>query len=354
MTPQSMDGENAAFWLPSHFLTDDDFLTVKPPNPTPHSLFGSDPFDSPVSSIDNDENNTTQNDDVFLLTRHLAGTSIHNSHHSKQNSTSERAWMFSTSPQSTLSGWSNAPSRVPSPELQNDAAWDLLYEAAGQVARLKMNAIAAKLNNGLLAPPRHTSAFTTSYEKQYQELKWAQNSNNMARHTLHHHHLDGSCNHHQRLSCGGALGVHQSAWPALTTRQPLQHHIKQSTCGSQLRGIYQSRAGTVVPTKRQSTGTGVFLPRIVSTSPPRHHHHQHQPLYTEFRKKTSVEEANLKGQMRFGGAGYSTDEEIMVGRRNAILGEQRRNVLLTRTDKNTGALVGQQGHEIRLPNDWTY
>ncbi|XP_074308194.1 uncharacterized protein LOC141643072 isoform X2 [Silene latifolia] len=292
---QSMEDENAAFWLPTHFLTDDDFITVKQHQPR-NSLFGSDPFDSLVSYNVNDENNTTENDDVFLLTRHLAGTSIHNSHHTtKQNSTSEGEWRFSTSPQSTLSGygggWSNAPSRVPSPELQNDGAWDLLYEAAGQVARLKMNVIAAKLNNGLLAPPRHTSAFTTSYDKQYQELKRAQNSNNLARHH-HRHPNDGRCNHLQTRSCGGALGVPQSAWPSLMSRrQPLQHHARQSTCGSQLRGIYQGGAGTMVPTlgqvKKQSTGTGVFLPRRVLTSPPRHHHHHHQPQYPEFPKKSA-------------------------------------------------------------------
>ena len=79
---------------------------------------------------------------------------------------------MSGSPQSTLSGigsWSSngspaAPSsQVPSPPTtpfggQNDT-WDLIYAAAGQVARLKMNSVdgAAKFGNnngrGLLGPP---------------------------------------------------------------------------------------------------------------------------------------------------------------------------------------------------------
>lgn len=83
---------------------------------------------------------------------------------------------MSGSPQSTLSGigsWSNngsptgPSSQVPSPPTtpfgaQNDT-WDLIYAAAGQVARLKMNSVdgAVKFSNsngrGLLGPPRSPS-----------------------------------------------------------------------------------------------------------------------------------------------------------------------------------------------------
>ncbi|KAK9683374.1 hypothetical protein RND81_10G135600 [Saponaria officinalis] len=344
---ESMEAENAAFWLPKHFLTDDDFLTHDKDSSGFGFGFGSDPFDSPVSSTDNDENN--HDDDVSLvshLTRHLARTSLHDSFNTK-NTTSERPWVFSTSPQSTLSGfgggWSNTnrsgfssngspngPSRVPSPpltpELQNDAAWDLLYEAAGQVARLKMNAIAAQLTTnggGLLCPPRHshTCGFTpastksphlhTLYNKQYQDLNWA--------HNCHNHHQ----NHQPRRSCGASLGIPQSAWPPLATRQLHHHNQHRQTSGAQMRGLYQggtTTTRTMGPTiggvKRQSAGTGVFLPRRVSTSPPRHHH---QPP-TELRRKPTVmvptarvninmdvEETNLKSHLRFGGANFPTD-----------------------------------------------
>lgn len=83
------------------------------------------------------------------------------------------------SPQSTLSGigsWSgrstisgngspNGPLQVVSPPTtpfgaRNDT-WDLIYAAAGQVARLKMSGEEAKLNHhgsrGLLGPPRTPS-----------------------------------------------------------------------------------------------------------------------------------------------------------------------------------------------------
>lgn len=83
----------------------------------------------------------------------------------------EKARVVSGSPQSTLSGigsWSgrsggssegspNGSTRVPSPTTTpfpagNDA-WEVLYEAAGQVARLKMNNEASKFdfqNRGVL------------------------------------------------------------------------------------------------------------------------------------------------------------------------------------------------------------
>ncbi|KAL9226644.1 hypothetical protein vseg_002432 [Gypsophila vaccaria] len=385
---ESMEAENAAFWLPKHFLTDDDFLssTTKSNKDIPGFGsgfgFGSDPFDSPVSSTDNDENNNNiiNDDDVSLLshlTRHLARTSLHDTHPSKHSS-SDRSWVYSTSPQSTLTGfgtgWSSTnrsptgPSRVPSPpltpELQNDAAWDLLYEAAGQVARLKMNAIAAQLshNGGLLGVPRHscgrgggggggfTPANHSLYNKQYEEMNWA------------HHNNCGNNHHQQRRSCGGALGLPQTAWPPLATRQHHNnnHHNRQ-TSGVHMRGLYQGGGGgantrTVGPTmgggvKRQSAGTGVFLPRRVTTSPPRHHH-QH----TEFRRKpnVAVEEASLKPHLRYGGAGF-TDHDLMMARRNVILGQQRRNLIARNEGNNNGAgaMVGP-GHEIRLPSDWTY
>ncbi|KAK1311559.1 hypothetical protein QJS10_CPA07g00087 [Acorus calamus] len=77
------------------------------------------------------------------------------------------------SPQSTLCSFggrsrasSNGPSLVSSPpsplESKNDDAWDLLYEAAGQVVRLRMNEESAMVNQqvhcrGLLGPPRNPS-----------------------------------------------------------------------------------------------------------------------------------------------------------------------------------------------------
>lgn len=425
----TMDSENAAFWLPTHFLTDDDFLAdeIRHRNfkKDDHDVvyaaknsfvdvfsnsFGLDPhssLDSPVSSTEtergdthNEENNHKIDDDEdFLaeLTRHLAQSTLQDS----PNCTAEKPWLFSTSPQSTLTGfgpWSNrsgfssngspnGPSpRVPSPPVtppaKNDAAWDLLYEAAGQVARLKMNALAAQVNyhhshnhnhnhsnqqnRGLLGAHRNVSLPTKSHhhhrhqhlssfydfphtpqEFQLEQVKRQVNSGNF--YCQHHNH------HQQRRSCGGGpLGLPQSAWPPL---RPSHHRHPNN--GPGMRAVFLNGPGTgsMPGMKRQSTGTGVFLPRRAGTT-------THQPP-PESRKKPAVllparvvqalnldfEELNNgvspNSQSRFG-SGLLSDHEIIMARRNAIMEQQRKNII-----RNEG-VASMVGHEIRLPSDWTY
>ncbi|XP_021845644.2 uncharacterized protein [Spinacia oleracea] len=425
---ESMDSENAAFWLPSHFLTDDDFLTddrscMKDGNcgknnfndflakETHHRNFKKDEYcgknnlndifsnslgfdlnsslDSPVSSTEtergdsnNDERrNINEDDDDFLaeLTRHLAQSTLKDS---SPNSTTEKPWLFSTSPQSTLSGfgpWStrsgvssnggspNGPSpRVPSPPVtpppKSDAAWELLYEAAGQVARLKMNALAAQVNHhhsnnlpnrGLLAAPRSVSLPSKSHhqrqlnsfydfppEFQYEQVKRQGNTGNI--YCQHHNH------HQQRRSCGGApLGLPQSAWPSL---RPNQH--RQPNSGPLMQPHFLNGPGSrsMPALKRQSTGTGVFLPRRAGTTPPpeprkkpavMHPARVFQAINRDFEEVTG----NIQ-HSRFG-SGLLSDQIIMA-RRNAIL-EQRRNLI-----RNEATAATMMGHEIRLPSDWTY
>ena len=199
------DNNDPAFWLPTHFLTDDDFLAgVDDKKEQPKSNFdlfssgfGFDPFtvlDSPVSSNGTDKDH--ENDDHELLaelTRQLARSSLRQAqtHHNNPGQApsevcfslrlnvekfeefidlslilcfvfKQKPWVFSTSPQSTLTGLgpcsnrngfssNGSPCQVASPPLtppgaKDEAAWELLYEAAGQVAKLKMSAIAAQLN----------------------------------------------------------------------------------------------------------------------------------------------------------------------------------------------------------------
>uniref|UniRef100_A0A803M3K5 Uncharacterized protein n=1 Tax=Chenopodium quinoa TaxID=63459 RepID=A0A803M3K5_CHEQI len=366
---ETMETENAAFWLPTHFLTDDDFLADDKPHQNFKkddifsNSFGFDPnssLDSPISSTEtergdsnNDEKlNINEDDDDFLaeLTRHLAQSTLQDS----PNSNTEKPWLFSTSPQSTLTGfgpWSNrsgfssngspnGPSpRVPSPPVtpppKNDAAWELLYEAAGQVARLKMNAIAAQVNQqhhsnnqqnrGLLVAPRNVSLSKAHHHRQ--QL----NSFYDFPHVTPEFHCGG-----------GPLGLPQSAWPSLRPN----HHRQPNGGGPGMRAVFINGPGSGPPgMKRQSTGTGVFLPRRAGTT-------THQAPPPEPRKKPTVilparvvhalnrdfEEVNPSAHSRFG-SGLFSDHDIIMARRNAIL-EQRRNMI--------------RNDEIRLPSDWTY
>ncbi|KAL2940429.1 hypothetical protein RDABS01_007388 [Bienertia sinuspersici] len=377
---ETMEPENAAFWLPTHFLTDDDFLsddikkTATATTTTNHrnfDVFSS--LDSPVSSTETElgDSNTNEDalidDDDFLaeLTRHLAVTS---------NSTSQKPWLFSTSPQSTLSGfgpWSNRSG------FSSNGSPNGPSRAAGQVARLKINALAAQFNHhnhqqqqqqnrGLLAAPaprnvslnskshhHHLNSFY-DYPQNPTQLEQVKRQGSGNFYCQHH-------NHHQRRSCGGGpLGLPQSAWPPLRPN----HHRQPTTAGPGMRAVFLNGPGTgsMPAMKRQSAGTGVFLPRRAGTT------HQQPPPPPESRKKPNgnstvlfparvVQALNLdfddvnngvnnaNSHSRFG-TGMLSDHDILLARRNAILEQQRRNNL-TRNE----AMVG---HEIRLPTDWTY
>ena len=92
MGEQTLDSENAAFWLPTHFLTDDDFLSDEIGFKKDERLFSNSlrfepnsSIDSPVSSTETergDNNGNDKNDDdMFMaeLTRYLARTSLNDS-----------------------------------------------------------------------------------------------------------------------------------------------------------------------------------------------------------------------------------------------------------------------------------
>ncbi|KAF3433584.1 hypothetical protein FNV43_RR24686 [Rhamnella rubrinervis] len=195
--------DDAEFWLPSQFLTDDDVLMDKEnfnkngvngtgfgqvpglgfPTEFPYefdSFCSNSALGSPVdSSVGLTETESSDEEDFLVgLTRRLAHSTLHETQklavpgiaHDKPE------MVLSGSPQSTLSGigsWSgrstissngspNGPSQVPSPPTTpfgaNNDTWDLISAAAGQVARLKMSGEGTKFSHhhsrGLLCPPR--------------------------------------------------------------------------------------------------------------------------------------------------------------------------------------------------------
>ncbi|KAL0303790.1 UNVERIFIED_CONTAM: hypothetical protein Sradi_6247100 [Sesamum radiatum] len=147
--------EEAGFWLPSEFLTDDDFL------------MGKENF--------NKSSNTGSESEFCFPTEFPYGFET------EGRERLEKLWVMSTSPQSTLAhfgswaarsagGSSNgSPNGVPSPPAtplasEYDAIGDLIYRAAGQVAKLKLNGGCGlghgpTKHKGLLAPPRSLSQF---------------------------------------------------------------------------------------------------------------------------------------------------------------------------------------------------
>lgn len=163
---------DAALWLPSHFLAAHDHhinnLHFAFPSEFPYDLgLSSPPLESLAGST---ETETSDGEEDFFagLTRRLSQSSLNETRkHLSALPIQPDSGTFSEiprktqglvgSPQSTLTGfgsWSgrsagsgdgspNGYSRVPSPSTtpfdENNDPWEVIYAAAGQVARLKIN-----------------------------------------------------------------------------------------------------------------------------------------------------------------------------------------------------------------------
>ncbi|OMO66447.1 hypothetical protein CCACVL1_21133 [Corchorus capsularis] len=402
------DGE---FWLPPSFLTDDDLFMDKTteakknqkdgfgfgfeldgsnkslfPYEFPNG-FGSFGFSSDLSSpvesvVGSTETESDEEDFLAGLTRQMAHSTLEDGFRRNDRgfaSEKSKGWVLSGSPQSTLCGLGNGcgckqgssrgspncQSRVSSPP----GTWDLLYAAAGEVARMRMNeeSYGGFNNRGLLGPPARkpspnldvSSYYPPSHQSfshhqklqatQFQQLKQQQQQlmkqqsasvwggQKQQQHQNNHHVVqnrgrNGNSNSNNRPS----LGLSPSAWPPLQQQQ----QQTQSQNGSGMRAVFLGNPAG----KRECAGTGVFLPRRVGAP-------------TETRKKTgcstvllparvvqalnlNLDEINAQPQLhpRFN-ASFTSDSDAA-----ALRVRSRRN------------FRPQQGmsHEVRLPQEWTY
>eukprot|EP00258_Populus_trichocarpa_P006959 XP_002311195.2 uncharacterized protein LOC7494465 isoform X3 [Populus trichocarpa] len=354
---------------------------------------------SPVeSSMGSSTETESSDEDDFLagLTRRLT----------QQLAVKPEKWVMAGSPESTLSGlrsWSvssnGSPNGVLSPPTtpfgaKNDT-WDLIYAAAGEVARLKMsnneghkyNSSTNYQRSGLLGPARTQNPGLTSVKNQHAGFYPSHCSSTFGHNTSqvnqcqqlvrqeqqalkqqcssiwerqqvktswqaqprHHHHS----HHHQIQSRGTSagnengrfvrsLGLPQSAWP------PLQVHAQnQHTNSAGTRAVFPGGSGV----KRECAGTGVFLPRRYS-NPPEPKKKSGCPAVL-FPAKV-VQALNLNfDDMDFNGlaqprlnsnAAFPSDYDALMIRRSALVAQQKRNL------RQESVL----NHEIRLPQEWTY
>ncbi|XP_074309161.1 uncharacterized protein LOC141643764 [Silene latifolia] len=238
--------DDAEFWLPSHFLTDDDIL----------SDFG---FGSGSGSSSTEPE--TSDDDDHLLTR-----------------------PFSTSPQSTLFGCDRLGSSPGSPtgpvQVDDDdvsdktATLELLNKAAGEVAKIKLTKnttgtgffdCSNTAKKGLFCPPP-LPQFTPPF---YSHPHFPRFPPHMMRGPIQlpqpppQQQQNRVTNNNNNKNNGNnrPLGLPPSAWPPLPGQTQAQAQAQAQT-----QGQAQPMMGMFVAPQRDSVGTGVFLPRGVATT----------------------------------------------------------------------------------------
>ncbi|CAK9135685.1 unnamed protein product [Ilex paraguariensis] len=413
----TLDG--AGFWLPPDFLTDHDLLMDKEnfaknglntdlswnpffPSEFPYDLgyagsFGSSSVrTSPVESVVSSPETLSDEEDLFtVLTRQLARSTLRDVREiTSRTQNLEKSWVLSGSPQSTLSGlgcWSSngspdGPSKGSSPPTTplgaNNDAWDLIFQAAGQVSRLKMNSDGSTKGRGLLNPPSSLTLVHPSplvkppnsglFNNQCLYHALAQANHQVSQDQLLK--LQGSAvlgrgpkeewfsqnqlsqNRGSRIGfggggfvqsgrCGKPLGSVQSPWPP----SQFQHQIQPlQNSGSGMKTVFfggSGGGGSGGGGKRVCAGTGVFLPRRYgnpSETPRKKPAGVVQALNKNFDDMT-VHTQHHQSHPRFNSASIP-DYDLLMARRTAVVEPQRRSI----------RLEGAMNHEIRLPQEWTY
>lgn len=361
MAQELDDGE---FWFPSEFLADDDLLMdFKKKEGDDFSCgFGSSfGFDSDLSSpvvsvTGSTETEIDEDDFISFLTRKMNYSTLYDS---------TKGWKTSGSPQSTLCsckpvsspGSAESVSQVSSPPRSGGAvSWDLLYEAAEKVARLRVNEAAAtcyppKMTypslkpSPLTVPPlnrcqasgfyrNHKTEAQFSYQKM-QEIQFQQLKSEIWGHGQRGNQFQNG----RRI--GGVeetQGLSEAAWSTLlqSQRQPLQ------VPSSGMSAVFLAENGG----KRERTGTGVFLPRGYGTNPmdsSRKSAGSTVLLPDRVVRALNLNLCSIASSAQARGIQFNVDEGIKR-KNNTRMAQQGRNLI-------PQPVVNQ---EFCLPQEWTY
>ncbi|EES01757.1 hypothetical protein BDA96_03G385000 [Sorghum bicolor] len=355
----------AELWLPDEFL-DDDF-------------FSEEEKAAVAAKSESDEE-----EGVDGLSRRVAGLVVGNGKGGGDGSPA-KAEVLAGSPQSILCGLhasgEDSPNGVasqvsspPSSPLEQAPAdpWDLLSEAAGQVARLRTTSIpvptnaAANQGDPVMAPPakklsapteapnhagaNHSQPINNSMEqrriqiarfnalKQQQLLKHRR-ERELAVATAAAWGTRVAGSHRAGAAAGyGAPASHvlsASAWPPLKKSQPQP----PASPAAGMRALFLTPPGA----KRECAGTGVFIPRQAGAPAEPKKKPACSPVLLPARV---VQALNLNvedlGARPIYPGGFVLDHDALVSRSNALLASR------------SSQLHGASSREVNLPQEWTY
>ncbi|PIN01452.1 hypothetical protein CDL12_26041 [Handroanthus impetiginosus] len=373
MAQELDDGE---FWLPSEFLTDDDLLTGFKTNhfqATNSFGFNSD-LSSPVESVmGSTETESDEDDFITGLTRKIAHSTLQDS--SLSSNYTAKGWKLSGSPQSTLCGCKpvsgggspNCVSRVSSPSNAKDVVgWDLLYAAAGEVARMRMIEETTQLNSnkrftpspkpspvtlpvrkpipasGFYPTQNQTEAHLAYLQLQATQFQRMRQQQMMKTGVWGQRKMDYQFQNGRTAGTGRNQGLSTAAWPTLQQSEQQQ----QQQPGSGMRAVFLGETGV----KKERTGTGVFLPRRFGTNP------------AETRKKPAgcstallpdrvvhalnlnLETLDAQSPLR-GNGNFAPEYDAALKHRNSLMMAQQRRSVIPQPVMH---------QELRLPQEWTY
>ncbi|KAK3165971.1 hypothetical protein QOZ80_1AG0039980 [Eleusine coracana subsp. coracana] len=349
MAEECPRGGAEELWLPDEFL-DDDF-------------FSQEEKAAVAAKSESDEE-----DGLGGLSRRLAGL-VSGDRDGDDVPAPGKDDVMASSPQSTLCGLpasgEDSPNGVasqvsspPSSPLEQPPAdpWDLLYEAAGQVAHLRTSAIPVPAKNAAaarqaraVAPPARKPSPPRADPKAIAGNHYPRNQLQQQIQAARFHALKQQREQQLRAAAAVAWGMHHGEAqltagfggpPILNSAAfpPLQKPQQQAASAAAMRAVFLTPPGA----KRECTGTGVFIPRQAGApvvAPKKKPACSSVLLPARVVQALNLNVEDLGARPAYPG-GFVLDHDALVSRSNALLANQHRSAVIA--------------SEANLPAEWTY